>query len=381
MTRAAMFEKFLEALAIDGRETISYRYGRIISALNSHFRDTDSKTSNALQVGSYGRGTGIHGLSDLDMIYKMPLGLWDDYKGEGQARVLQRVKGAIDGTYPKTQSNVDRLVVVVSFEKYKIEVQPCFEQSDGSFLYPDTYKKRWLNTNPRDEMAAISVQNDGKHGNVKDLCKMVRAWRNHHGREMGGLLIDTLVYQFFQNTAKYDATGYASHHEMSTDFFKYLSEEPRDKSNYRAPGSSQTVKIKKAFQKSAKKAYELCLLATEAQGQKNCNDKWRKVFGRSFPAAATVEQLSQASIQFDNTEEFIEDQFPVDVRHNLDIDADVRQDGYRVASLREMIASGDRLKAKKHLDFKVVASDVPEPFDVKWKVLNRGEEARRRRPG
>ena len=102
MTRAEMFETFLSNLGIEDRETISYRYGRITSAVNQKFRDTDSKTANSLQVGSYGRNTGIKGLSDLDMIYFMPSTLWDRYKGDGQRRVLEHVKAAIDGTYPTT---------------------------------------------------------------------------------------------------------------------------------------------------------------------------------------------------------------------------------------------------------------------------------------
>jgi hypothetical protein len=279
MTRAEMFETFLSNLGIEDRETISYRYGRITSAVNQKFRDTDSKTANSLQVGSYGRNTGIKGLSDLDMIYFMPSTLWDRYKGDGQRRVLEHVKAAIDGTYPTTQSKVDRLVVVIKFDNYKIEVQPCFEQDDGSFLYPDTYRSEWLNTNPRAEMKAIAAQDDQKNGNLRDLCKMARAWRNKHGQQMGGLLIDTLAFQFLQSTTKYDSTSYADHHQMVTDFFDYLAGEPSERDHYRAPGSNQRVKIKKTFQRKARKAYKQCLEAIAAQGQRNCNDKWRRVFG------------------------------------------------------------------------------------------------------
>ena len=36
------------------------------------------------------------------------------------------------------------------------------------------------------------------------------------------------------------------------------------------------------------------------------------------------------------------------------------------------------LSADKDLLFKVVECDVPRPYELKWKVLNRGAEARRR---
>jgi hypothetical protein len=64
---ADTFQQFLRNLAVDNAQTISDRYGEITCALNKKFRDTESKTANTLQVGSYGRHTAIKGISDLDM--------------------------------------------------------------------------------------------------------------------------------------------------------------------------------------------------------------------------------------------------------------------------------------------------------------------------
>jgi hypothetical protein len=74
MNTSETFKDFLLNIKIseDKANDISYRYGRITKALNLEFRDTESKTANSLQVGSYGRYTGIKGISDLDMLYIMP---------------------------------------------------------------------------------------------------------------------------------------------------------------------------------------------------------------------------------------------------------------------------------------------------------------------
>lgn len=80
---------------------------------------------------------------------------------------------------------------------------------------------------------------------------------------------------------------------------------------------------------------------------------------------------------FTNAEEFIEDRFPVDVRYNVSIDSTVTQDGFRPFSLRSLVASVGILPPKKQLDFKIVESDVPDPYEVRWKVLNRGPVAER----
>lgn len=381
MSVSEMFSEFITNLAISNADTISFRYGELTSALNKQFRDTESKTANTLQVGSFGRKTGIDGISDLDMLYIMPKSKWDDYKDGKQLKLLQDTKEAILKRYPKTKVKVDRLVVTVTYTDFHVEVQPVFEQEDQSYYYPDTKDGgSWKVTKPREEMAAVSELDSEKNGNLKRLCKMARAWKNKHGVGMGGLLIDTLAYNFLKSTTDYDDKSYLYYDWMSRDFFKYLSELP-EQDYYAAPGSGQRVKVKKKFQAKAKKAYNLCLDAIEAEKQKNVNAKWKNVYGRPFPAAK--EEIAEASMAkaahtWKDTEQFIEDQHHVDIRENLVIDCEVKQDGFRPQFLRNMLASRMPLRAKKKLRFWVKEISVQEPYAILWKVLNRGEEARRR---
>lgn len=381
MTVSEMFSDFVSNLAITNKETISARYGEITSALNKQFRDTESKTANTLQVGSFGRRTGINGISDLDMLYIMPKSKWDDYKNGKQLRLLQDTKAAILKRYPSTKVRVDRLVVTVTYTNFHIEVQPVFEQGDRSYLYPDTKNGgSWKTTRPREEMDAIAQMDADKNGNLRRLCKMVRAWRNKHGVAMGGLLIDTLTYNFLNQTVDYDNRGYTFYDWLSRDFFKYLSELPKQ-DEYAAPGSRQRVKVKKHFQRKAKKAYKLCLDAIDSENQKSVNDKWKKVYGRPFPAAKSDTKKvfdEAAAASWDDTEQFIEDKYPVDIRGFIKIDCEVKQNGFREFLLRNMLSQRIPLKAKKNLSFKVADLSVKPPYEIYWKVLNRGQIARNR---
>jgi hypothetical protein len=381
MTVADMFREFLDNLAIQNGETISLRYGEITAALNKQFRDTESKTANSLQVGSFGRGTGIHGISDLDMLYIMPKGKWETYKDGRQRKLLEDTKAAIKARYPLTEVRVDRLVVTVTYTDFHVEVQPVFEQDDGSYKYPDTKDDgSWKITKPREEMDEISKTDAAKNYNLRRLCKMARAWRNKHGQEMSGLLVDTLSYNFISQTKEYDTKSFLYYDWLSRDFFKYLSELP-EQDYYAALGSGQRVRVKKKFQRKAKKAHNLCLKAIEAEGQKNVNEKWRRVYGRPFPAAKEelVEMsATKAASAWRDTEEFIENSYPVDIRYTLKLDCEVKQAGFRTQFLREMIANRWPLFARKDLEFRVSQISVPPPFLIKWKVLNRGEVAQRK---
>ncbi|MDP2992635.1 MAG: nucleotidyltransferase, partial [Deltaproteobacteria bacterium] len=275
----------------------------------------------------------------------------------------------------------DGQVVVVSFENQEIEVVPAFEQPDGSFKYPNTNNGgSWPITKPRSEIKAISDLDRDKNSNLRRLCKMVRAWKNKHGVAMGGLLIDTLSFNFLKSTTDYDTKSYMYYDFLVRDYFKYLSELP-DQDFYLAPGSNQRVAVKKRFQRKAKKAYDLCLKAIEAEDQAGVNGKWRKVFGRPFPAAVTISSETAAkktAISWDNTEEFIEGKYPIDIRYNLEIDCDVSQNGFRENSLLYMLQKHIPLLANKKLLFQIRAIDVPEPYHVEWKILNRGAIAERK---
>ncbi len=381
MSIAEMFSEFIENLSISNSETITLRYGELTGALNKQFRDTESKTANTLQVGSFGRRTGIDGISDLDMLYIMPKSLWDTYKDGKQLRLLQDVKAAILKRYPKTTVKVDRLVVSVVYTDFHVEVQPVFEQDDGTFEFPDTKGEgSWRITKPREEMRAISNLDTQKNSNLRRLCKMVRSWKNKHGMEMGGLLIDTLVYNFLSATTDYDSKSYHYYDELSRDFFEYLAGLPKQE-RYAAPGSQQHVQVKKSFQAKAKKAHALCLVAISAEGNNNVNGKWRKIYGRPFPArekSLRDESFTEGAVYWDDTEEYIEDQYPIDIQFTLRIDCDVKQNGFREHKLRTMLAKRIPLLARKSLEFEIVEINVPGDYEILWKVLNRGDEARKR---
>ena len=378
MSIADTFKQFLSNLKVDNAQAISDRYGEITCALNKKFRDTESKTANTLQVGSYGRHTAIKGISDLDLLYIMPKGEWDNYKDGGQSKLLSDAAAAIRARYPKTTVRVDRLVVQAVYSNFTVEAQPVFEQDDGSFKYPDTYNGgSWKITKPREEIKAMSEFVAEKNNNLRRLCKMARAWKNKHGVGIGGLLIDTLAHNFLKSTSEYDDKSYLYYDYMSRDFFAYLKDLSKQ-DYFAALGSGQRVKVKKNFQRKAKKAHELCLKAIEAEGKDNQNDKWRAVYGRLFPAAEKVEKAAltdRAGHAVRMTEEFPEDVFAtIDIRNNIRIDCQVEQDGFRPASLREMLRDHTLLKPRKKLTF-TVETDIPGSYGLFWKVLNRGQEA------
>lgn len=377
-----IFDGLLANLKVgDKVATIRARRDEITKALNKNFRDKDACVDYKLMIGSFGRHTAIKSISDLDMIFILPSGLRDDYSDpNGPRRILERVRDVLKARYQNTDTRVDQCVVRVQFASnaFKFEVQPAFENPDGSFDYPDTKAESWKTTKPRAEISATKECNDRTSTNMRHLARMARAWKNANGVNIGGLVIDTLVYNFFAQTGEFDSANTGSFDLMSRDFFAFLRDEP-EKDYYLALGSRQRVQVKAKFQAKAKKAYNRCVSAIENKGTSSSVRKWREVFGTSVPLTV-IEAVLKASAggTYAGSEEFIEDRYQVDITESVSIDCEVTQDGWRPRWLRAMDRVGFPLNAGKRLKFQVTSCTVPEPYTLKWKVLNQGPEAERR---
>lgn len=83
-------------------------------------------------------------------------------------------------------------------------------------------------------MKAMTDRNKETNGNLKQLCRMVRAWKINCNVNMNGILIDTLAYNFISTWERKDKS-YVYYDWMSKDFFKFLSELDKNQMYWLAP--------------------------------------------------------------------------------------------------------------------------------------------------
>ena len=289
---ADWFSAFCKGIQVQDVATISVRYRSITRRLNTDFRETTSETSNSLYVGSYGRNTAIDGFSDLDMVYELPAALYYQYEehvGNGQSALLQAVRTSIRRTYPASEIGADGQVVAVSFQGgMTFEVVPVFNNKAGTYTYPDSNGGgSWETTNPRAEIEAIRVRNTACNGNLFQLCRMMRSWKRQWDVRIGGLLIDTLAYQFIENY-QYRQKAFLYYDFICRDFFLWMSEQDAEQEYWKAPGSGSYVWGKGLFQYKAKRCYNIAVEAINHESatpkkEWSAKQKWREIFGTTFP--------------------------------------------------------------------------------------------------
>ena len=292
MGLADWFSTFCSNIQVQDDGTISLRYRNITRRLNLDFWNTDSETAHSLYVGSYGRNTAIQGFSDLDMVFRLPYSVYErynSYSSNGQSALLQSVRESIQKTYSTTNIGADGQVVQVPFtDGITFEVVPVFNNKDGSYTFPDANGGgSWQITNPKPEIEAIRNRNNTCNGNLVRLCRMMRAWKSKWEVPMGGLLIDTLAYQFI-NDWNYKDRSYFYYDFMCRDFFRFMADQDKDQQYWRAPGSGQYVYRKGLFEWRATRCYNIAreAIAHETANPKqewSAKQKWREIFGTSFP--------------------------------------------------------------------------------------------------
>ncbi len=293
MGLAEWFRGFCYNIQVQNGDSISRRAKVITRRLNTDFWNTTSETSYSFYAGSYGRNTAIHGTSDVDMIFRLPYAVYKQYNrhsGNGQSALLQAVRNSVMTTYSGTKIGADGQVISIPFnDGITFELVPAFLNNDNSYTYPDSNcGGSWKTTNPKPEIEAIRVRNNACNGNLIPLCRMMRAWKSKWGVPIGGLLIDTLAFQFIGNW-KYRDKSYYYHDYMCRDFFEYMVGQDVSQEYWIAPGSGQRVYGGKGqFQYKAKRCYNIAFEAivhetADPKQEWSAKQKWREIFGTSFP--------------------------------------------------------------------------------------------------
>ena len=381
------FKEFIEKLEPTNIEEMKITVGEIAKKLNcSYYGVNGDKESNIYIVGSIGRTTAIDGVSDLDIIFDLPKSIYEkfnSYNSNGQSALLQEVKNILKERQSNTDISGDGQVVVIEFSKYTVELVPGFKQNDNSFKYPDTHDGgSWKITNPLKEIDESIATAEGTNNNFIYIANMLRAWKNKNGFKFGGLLIDTLTYNFLNDKSEYKDIEFKDYFDVTKELFKYLKELNKEQNYWFALGSNQKVYNcdNGKFISKAKKAYKKIESLDEEDS--GINTKLREIFGSKFPKKNKGEKASsyEQYYSYRDTEEFIEDKVPVDIKYSIKIDCKVTQDGFRKMLLSNILKEYKFLSRKKSLEFFIsdLDNDLKNSYDIYWKVKNEGEVAKER---
>jgi len=251
-----------DVISLETRQSIASRYHTVTKAINREFWDSTSETAHSLYVGSYGRNTAIN-TSDIDILIEIPE---DEYyrhsyiKGNGQSRLLQAVKDAIESTYSRSDIRADGQVVKIAFsDGMKFELLPAFPQmrwiDNVTYNYPDTNMGgNWRTTDPKSEQRAMQEKNNSSSGLLCATCKHIRTIRDdfYLSYHLSGILIDSFVYLAmdgwrFTNGDENALSLSRSYEKVLLDYYNQISRTGVFAPSLSAPGSGMRVDTSKGW--------------------------------------------------------------------------------------------------------------------------------------
>lgn len=370
----AYFEEMLRRLHLTKaqKKDAKTKYDGVAKALHEEFYTSEYNGSTKLLIGSYGKHTNIRPPGDIDLLFKIPIDVYEqyvDYKGNGASALLQKVRNILADEYSTSeQPKAWGKVVLVTFGegRHDVELLPAYGVGDGVYQIPNSENGGGFESfDVGADLAVVSDSNSLTGGLTRKLIRVIKCWRQRHDAlHVKSFEIEAYVASYLESHSYNDV----SWSELVSSFFEWLYIQPSLSSDDRSY-------VATAKQRAAN-ALEHLSSGQESKAQ----EEWVKVFGMTFfPAYSKAKDriYTLTKLWPSDEEEFIEDVYPVkiDPTITLTIDARVEMPSFITRPLNEFLARYNNHVPKGAKIFFAAKSNVSVPVRYLWKVRNFGTDA------
>ncbi len=290
---------------------------------------------------------------------------------------------------PEAKTNCVRVEYV---EGYHIDfaIYRRFKNANDEFGY-EHCGSQWRARDPRAITKWFLEKNKDNNYKLRKMVRLLKMFCKSRSSWImpGGLIQSVLVEECYQNYTRLDESFYYT--------IKAIRDRLKDDTDVKNPvddsisllqTEAHKTEVNNLYSRLTTYIDKLNILFDSTCTEKQGIDAWNEFFNHSYWSSMLIESAQmikkaefssiQQSYDFDETEEFIEDMFPVELKYSLQIDCKVTQDGWRPDFIRNMLRNRTPLRTNKKLEFYIIKNDVTEPYQVYWKVRNVGDIAERR---
>lgn len=346
--------------------------------------------------GSYKRQTSIIDIKDVDIIVLTKF----DPNTTTPDQALRLLKAAIGRFYeipnneeyqtrsikinhPLPNKGVEMTVDVVPAIPLNKDAQPL--------LVPDRDLKKWVTSNPKGHLEKTTQLNSAyvSGGQYVPLIKIMRWWWKYQSKlkkpkeekcRPKGFMLECMVMETFDPKSKTLGAHFVNVLQNINNKYAKGSGVPRI-SDPGLPGEILTTGMSSQefdfFLDVVKETLPIAQAALQERDEAKSLVLWQKVFSEKFNASVSK------SLQAVNTdgypassEEFIENIVSgfEDRGYKFRIDGLVTADGFRPFQI--LTSPFSRISKQRKIEYVVVESTIDVPHSIKWKVKNRGDEAK-----
>lgn len=389
------FDAFLKNKVNLGDSRIETLDSRVTAVGNFLLSGTDPIAENFIELipqGSYAQGTIINPVDtndEFDADVLLDMNEVDGWEAEDYVEELYKAFRA-SGTYRDIVRRRTRCVVVDYAGDFHIDVVPYLTRHDERFITNRSENSYEL-TNPEGFNEWLDEQNRLTSGRLVKTLRLLKYIRDYKNNFTIPSVILTILVGGRVNSAQLlvDSDHYqdlpTAFTNLLADLNTYLQTNPTMPSiddpscptenfNHRWEQEKYTN-----FRNWIKTYSEWAADAYSEEDVEQSHVKWRKLFGDKFgtysTSATKASESHKGLVGINDTEEHVDKKFIValDPAYRVKLRArTVRRDGFRTYNLSEW---GNKVAKGRSVSFAIKSSNVPEPYEVWWKVRNNGPEA------
>lgn len=289
---------------------------------------------------------------------------------------------------PTAKTNCVRIVYE---EGYHIDfaIYRRFKDENDEYQY-EHCGSEWRPRDPRSITRWFINENKAKNYNLRVIARLLKMFcKSREKWEMpGGLVQSVLLNECFQNDLRIDEIFYSTLTAVR-DRLTINKEvhNPTDEEQSLKLIQKDDVRLDNLEKRLTTYLGKLDILFDKDCTTKQAIEAWKEFFNHSYweeqleqaKETNTTVSKSYASIEsrlYNESEEFIEYMFPVNIQYFLSLECRVTHDGFQPYYLNEWLRKGWNLPTSRQLDFYIQNNHVPKPYQVYWKVKNRGDVAK-----
>jgi hypothetical protein len=291
MTVSARFSALLENIKLTSAQVSDgeTKHKNVRGCLNAHYYSSSSETANSRLIGSWGKSTRVRPPRDVDVLFELPVEVYNRYQqrtGNRQSQLLQEVRDVVRKRFSNTEIKGDGPAVVIPFQSFKVELVPAIKLTNGQYWICITKDGGSYKTfDPSAEIEHVKQSDDRSKGNTRALIRMAKIWQTYCSVPIKSFHLELLAVNFLAQWQYFDnSTVY--YDWMVRDYFAYIKE--KDWTSLYVPGTREQMVLNNAWKSRAQSAYDRSVKACENDvGGYHylAGEEWQKIFGIDIPMA------------------------------------------------------------------------------------------------
>jgi hypothetical protein len=385
-------------------EDLDERVPTLTEVVKGSIRDTT--VLDAIPQGSWAHETIIQPAEGLEFDADFLLQL-DEVEGWAPTKYNDVVWDVLSnhGVYGSKTTRKNRCVRVTYANDCHVDIVPYVVQADGTEVIVNRTTDEFEETNPIGFTSWLQSKDVITGGDLRKVIRLLKYLRDHRGAfAIKSILLTTVVGERVEQWRKdNDEKCYADIPttllHVVKDLDAWLDARPlKALASIGDPSCPNTTFdhrwTDKQYEEFRDDIHDLARdieVAYFTVGIPESLAAWQDIFGTDFKAPSTTASATPAVKSISTSgyiardvrapgEDFIDDLVPLDLRHFVHVDAEVSEpELYNRRQQRAALrARGNRVPPGRKVAFRVVSTDVPKPYEVRWKVRNRGFEATKR---